>query len=800
MNLEEELEKLSTDLNRGLTSDEAARRLKIYGYNEIREKRKHPILKFLSYMWGPMPWMIEAAAILSAVLQHWVDFALIVTLLIVNAVIGFVEEYKAENVIELLKKRMALKARVLRDGKWRVIDARELVPGDVIRLRIGDIVPADAVIVRGKYLMVDESALTGESEPVEKTEGDKVYSGSVVKRGEVDAVVVATGESTYFGKTVEIVKGIKEKTQLQRLVIRIGDFLIVLAGFLILAIIVDAIFSHQPMVETIRFSLVLLISAIPVAMPAVLSVIMARGALDLAHKQALVTKLASIEELASVDVLCCDKTGTLTQNKLTVGDIYPAEGFKEEDVILYAALASREEDNDPIDLAVLAKAREMGLIDRLREFEVLSFTPFDPVIKRTEALVKVKGGEGGEFRVTKGAPQVIFDLCKLPEEKLRELRGKVDEFAERGYRSLGVAIEVEGGWKLVGLIAMYDPPREESFDLIRRIKSLGIRVKMITGDHTAIAKTIASMLGIGERILSMRELLKLKRKEDFTKLVEEADGFSEVFPEHKYKIVESLQRNGHLVAMTGDGVNDVPALKKANCGIAVSGATDAARAAADLVLLKAGLSVIYDAIEEARRIFQRMKGYVIYRIAETTRILFFMTLSILMFHFYPMTVLMLILLILLNDIPILSIAYDNAVEQRTPARFRLREVIILSTVLGVAGVISSFLLYYYAITYLKLSLLAVQTLVFLKLVTAGHSTLFIARNRDRFWRKPYPAKEVLAAVLTTDLVATLLAAYGILVAPLGWELVLLIWAYVIGWMLLNDAIKVYVVRRIGVYA
>ena len=740
-----------------------------------------------------MPWMIEAAAILSVVIRHWIDFALVIALLFVNAVIGFTEEHKAENVIELLKKKMALKARVLRNGKWQTIPVKELVPGDVIRVRIGDIVPADASIEEGEYLMVDESALTGESEPAEKTKGEKLYSGSVVKRGEVTAVVTSTGKSTYFGRTIEMVKTTKEKTGMQKIVVKIGDYLIALSLFLILLILLDSFFSHQAMLETIRFSLVLLISAIPVAMPAVLSVVMARGALLLSRKQALVTKLASIEELSAVDILCCDKTGTLTQNRLKTGDIYVSPKFKEKDVILYATLASRREDNDPIDLAILKKAESLKI--QTNKYKLVGFTPFDPVIKRTEAIVKNKQ----TFKVAKGAPQVIAQLCGLDKTKLEKIKKKIDEFASKGFRALGVAIQKNKNWIFVGLISMYDPPREDSLDLIQKIKSLGIKVKMVTGDHIAIAKTIASMLGIGSKIHSMKDLLKLKKKEDFSDLVEEVDGFSEVFPEHKYKIVESLQRKKHWVAMTGDGVNDVPALKKANCGVAVSGAIDAARAASDLVLLKAGLSVIYDAIKEARRIFQRMKGYIIYRMTETIRILFFMTLSILIFHFYPMTVLMLILLILFNDIPILSLAYDNVVEQKTPARFRLKEVLILSTVLGAVGVVSSFLLYYYAVVWLKLSIIMVQTLVFLKLVAAGHSTLFIARNRGRFWKKPYPSKHVLIAILTTDLIATVLAIYGILLAPLGWRLVGLIWGYVIVWMLINDVIKVYVIKKIGIY-
>ena len=783
----EVLELLRTSPEKGLSEEEARRRLKVFGPNVIPEKKVNPVLKFLSYFWGPIPWMIEAAAVLSLIIQHWVDFWIIFALLLVNAVVGFWEEHKAENVIEYLKQRMAVRARVLRDGVWKIIPASELVPGDIIRLRIGDIVPADVRLLGDGQLTLDESALTGESLPVDKSLGDLAYSGSIVRRGEMNAVVVATGLRTYFGKTVRLVEKAEVVSALQRMVVKIGDYLIILALILIGVVVALGILT------AVRFALVLAVASVPAALPAVLSITMAIGALHLARKQAIVTKLVSIEELAGIDVLCADKTGTLTKNKLTLADPVPFNGYSREEVVLYAALASREEDKDPIDMAILEALDRYGLRDRCERFRQVEFYPFDPVRKRTEALVEGDGGDA--FKVAKGAPQVILHLCRVDEQLWGKAMEVIDRLAEDGFRALGVARTRDGRWEFVGVIPLFDPPREDAKKAIQLIKSLGVKIKMITGDHTAIARHIAELLGLGTKIVPISELVK-ERQERMDELVEEADGFSEVFPEHKYSIVKALQRRGHMVAMTGDGVNDAPALKQANCGIAVAGATDAARAAADIVLLQPGLSVIADAILEARRIFQRMENYVIYRITETIRVLFFICLSILLLGFYPITAVMVVLLAILNDIPILTISYDNVLEQKRPTRWNVRAILILSTVLGLTGVVSSFLLLYIADKILGLSMAAIQTLVFLKLVVAGHSTLLVARTRGHLWEKPYPSLPLFAAVITTDLAATFIAAHGLIIAPIGWALTGFVWAYSLAWMFINDGAKLLALKAI----
>jgi len=769
----------------GLTQEEASQRLDRYGYNELAEEKVNPILQFLSYFWGPIPWMIEAAAVLSALVRHWEDFGIILALLIMNAGVGFWEEFQAGNAIAALKARLAPKARVKRDGEWKTIPARELVPGDVIRLRIGEIVPADARLLPGDPVQVDQSALTGESLPVERGEGEDVYSGSIVRRGEIEALVFATGPETYFGRTARMVQEAHVVSHFQRAVLKIGDFLIVIAIVLVILILGVALFRGDPMLTTLEFALVLTVAAVPVAMPAVLSVTMAVGARLLAKKEAIVSRLASIEELAGIDVLCSDKTGTLTQNRLTLGEPFCIDGSDAGDVITAGALASRKEDEDAIDLAVLSGVKR-GELDG---YEVIQFKPFDPVSKRTEATVK--GPDGRTFKVTKGAPQVILQLVGNAGAVKPRVDDAVDEFAGRGFRSLGVArADEDNRWRYLGVLPLLDPARDDSRGTIAMAEQMGVHVKMLTGDQVAIAKEIAHRLDMGTNILDAGLFSDSKHHEgtQLASAIERADGFAQVFPEHKFHIVDLLQKRGHIVGMTGDGVNDAPALKEADAGIAVSGATDAARAAADIVLLTPGLSVIIDAIKESRKIFQRMNSYAIYRIAETIRVLLFMTLSILAFNFYPVTAVMIVLLALLNDGAILSIAYDRVRYSEEPETWDMRTVLGVATVLGLVGVVASFGLFYIGERVLNLSREAIQPLMYLKLSVAGHLTIFLTRTRKAFWSHR-PAPILLAAVLTTQVIATLIAIYGLLMPALGWRLALFVWAYSAAWFVVADRIK-----------
>jgi len=786
-----DLEKKLQSSPGGLTDIEAKKRLAQYGPNEIAEKKTNLFLKILSYFWGPIPWMIEAAVILSGIVRHWPDFFIILVLLCCNAVVGFWEERQAGNAIAALKARLAIQAKVKRDGKWICPPARELVPGDVIRLRLGDIVPADARLLAGDEVEVDQSALTGESLPATRKPGDAVFSGSIMRRGEIGAIVYATGTQTYFGRTAQLVGEAKTVSHFQRAVMKIGDYLVVLAVGLVAVIIAVAIYRGDRVLTTLQFALVLTVAAIPVAMPTVLSVTMAVGARLLAKKEAIVSRLVAIEELAGVDVLCSDKTGTLTQNKLSLGDPFCIAGIPPEQIILAGALASRAEDKDTIDLAVLGGVKDDK---ELKSCQVLHFSPFDPVHKRTEATVK--GADGKQFDVAKGAPQVILQMSTNAAEVKAGVEQAVNEFAGRGFRSLGVArADEKGKWRFLGILPLFDPPREQAKATIASAKEMGVIVKMVTGDQIAIARETSRQLGLGTNILDATGLGDSKKIETTaeTALIEKADGFAQVFPEHKFHIVDILQKRGHIVGMTGDGVNDAPALKKADCGIAVSGATDAARAAASIVLLTDGLSVIIDAIKESRRIFQRMNSYAIYRIAETLRVLFFMTLAILVFNFYPLTAVMIVMLALLNDGAILSIAYDNVHYKNKPEAWNMKLVLGISTVLGVIGVVSAFGLFYLGERVFKLDRPHIQTLMYLKLSVAGHLTIFLTRTRGPFW-SIRPAKILWIAVLGTQIVATLIAVYGFFMTPLGWGWALFVWGYALAWFLLNDRIKLLAYR------
>jgi H+-transporting ATPase len=772
----------------GLSSAAAAARLERYGPNALQERRRSVALELLSQFWQPIPWMIEAALVLTAVTARWTDFGVILALLLLNGLVGFWEEHQAANAIEALRQRLAKQARVLRDGEWRTLAAERLVPGDLITVGRGDVIPADGLIVEGSA-EADESVLTGESLPVDKQAGDGLFSGTVLSRGAPRVRVLATGQGTEFGRTAALTGAEPPVSHFQQAIFAIGRYLIVIALVLVAVIVVVSLLRGTSVTSTLEFALVVTIASIPVALPAVLSVTMAVGARSLAKHEAVVSHLPAVEEMSGVDVLCSDKTGTITKNQLAIADVavIGADASREQ-VLHEAALTSERDGSDPIDAAIIA---ELG--QPVTNVEVLGFEPFDADRKRAEA--HVRDADGSEYRVAKGAVQAILDLADDSVDGVARVSQTTVEFARKGYRALAVARADDGVWRLTGVLAIQDPPRDDSHETLERAKQLGVEVKMVTGDRVEIARQIGAEVGIGSQMLDSTALAKLE-DEQLAAAVEGADGFAQVVPEDKYRIVKALQARGHIVAMTGDGVNDAPALKRADAGIAVSGATEAARAAADIVLLASGLSVIVEAIHRAREVFRRMANYAIYRITETIRVVLFVTLSIVAFNFFPVTPTQIVLLAILNDAAILTIAYDRVKPSPRPERWNLHEVLNIAAVLGLGGVIESFTLVAIAIGPLGISHAEVQTLMYLKLSVAGHLTLFVARTRGRLWSEPHPARILLIAVIGTQILATLIAASGLLMHPLRWDLIALAWGYALIWILLLDQLKLIAYRRL----
>ncbi len=852
------ISELGTSPDTGLTSDEAKKRLREYGPNEIKEKTEPLWHRIFRRFWGPIPWMIEVAAILSAVVHKWDDCIIITVMLLVNGILDFLQEHRALNALAALKQKLSLEVTVLRDGNFQTVPSRELVPGDIVKLRIGDVVPADVQLLDGDFLAVDQSALTGESLPVTRSREQVVYANTIVKQGEMRGVVVNTGTNTRFHSVVALVAkaSLEERSHFQQMVINIGNFLIIITVILVAIIVWVGIFRHENILELARFAMVLTVAAIPVALPAVLSVTMAVGALNLARRQAIVSRLTAIEELAGVDIFCSDKTGTLTKNEMQVAEPVTFGGHKEEELFLCAVLASRWENHDPIEMPIFHYMDTKYPHVDWKSYEQISFTPFDPVSKRTEAHVRK---DGKEFVVMKGAAQIILDMAELPDNESIAISRTIDLLASKGYRTLAVGrkgIE-DKQVDFIGLIPLMDPPREDSAQVIKNMRGYGVAVKMVTGDNMAIAREIGKMLGFAPRAMranqmsgkasseiislskalagaiyhrfkgdvTMKEAARfadgviedLKKIYDtsliereflhthesaLTEMIEEVDIFAEVVPEDKYSLVAMLQKSGHIVGMTGDGVNDAPALKKADCGFAVSNATDAARAAADIILTAPGLSVINAAMEQARITFERMKSYTVYRIAETIRVLLFMTLSILIFNFYPITAVMIVMLALLNDIPILSIAYDNTRIQQEPVRWNMKELIIVSSMLGIAGVMSSFLMFF-ILKEMQLSEPMIQSMMFVKLIVAGHTTIFVTRTEDWLWKRPFPSWILVQSSFWSAVAGTVIGVYGWWIAPIGWQYAGYMWAYALAWGLFNDMVKkgtFALLRRKGLYA
>ena len=775
----------------GLSQNEASARLTQYGFNELADETISPVRRFISHFWGPLPWMLEAAAILAILLRAWGTMWVILANLALNGVVAFWEEERARRAMAALKASLAPQARVRRDGAWAIIPAREVVPGDLIRVRLGDIVPADARLVEGSSLQVDRSTLTGESLPVECERGAELYAGTVVRRGEADALVFATGPRIHFAETVTLVQKAVPVSHLQRIILTVGRNLIIVAIGLSALVLLLAVVRHNDIPVALEYALLLTVTAVPVSMPTVLSVTMAVGAQRLARKGVLVARLAAVEELAAMDSLCADKTGTLTQNSLTTGEIFCADETATGDVLLDAAFASDQEGQDAIDRAVLSG---LGDDSALRTHTILAFQPFDFDTKRAEATVRDPAGH--VFQVAKGAPQVILALTRMSGSERDRIQRVVSDLAARGYRSLGVArADVPGQWRLRGIIPLFDPLRPDAKQAIADVHALGVNVKLLTGDQHAIGVEIARQVGLDGQLLEAEKLPELVNPDapPAMSVLDEAVGFTQVLPQHKYRIVAALQQEGQIVGMTGDGVNDAPALRKADVGIAVQGATEAARASSDLVLVARGLRPLVEAIRESRRIFQRMNTYVIYRVAETLRRLVSLTLAVAAFELYPVTPAMLVLLATFNAVVLIALAYDETRPSPIPEVWRMSHVLSIAGVLTVASLAEFFGLFFLGDRVFNLPHPQLQTVLYLALSAAGFFTLLITRTRGPFW-SIRPAPILLTAIIVSLALGTLVAILGWFVPPVGWQWALLVVAYSFVWFLVDDQLKLAAYR------
>ncbi|KAK3946185.1 putative plasma membrane atpase protein [Diplogelasinospora grovesii] len=766
---------LNTDPSMGLTSEEVIQRRKKYGLNQMKEEKENLILKFFGYFVGPIQFVMEAAAVLAAGLEDWVDFGVICALLLLNACVGFIQEFQAGSIVDELKKTLALKAVVLRDGRLVEVEAPEVVPGDILQVEEGTIIPADGrIITEDAYLQVDQSAITGESLAVDKHKGDQVYASSAVKRGEAFVVVTATGDNTFVGRAAALVNAASGGSgHFTEVLNGIGTILLILVIFTNLVVWVSSFYRSNPIVLILEFTLAITIIGVPVGLPAVVTTTMAVGAAYLARKKAIVQKLSAIESLAGVEILCSDKTGTLTKNKLSLSEPYTVAGVDPEDLMLTACLAAsrKKKGMDAIDKAFLKSLKYYPRAKSvLSKYRVLEFHPFDPVSKKVTAIVESPQGE--VITCVKGAPLFVLKTVEedhpIPEEVDQAYKNKVAEFATRGFRSLGVARKRgEGSWEILGIMPCSDPPRHDTARTINEAKSLGLSIKMLTGDAVGIARETSRQLGLGTNVYNAERLglggggdMPGSEVYDF---VEAADGFAEVFPQHKYNVVEILQQRGYLVAMTGDGVNDAPSLKKADTGIAVEGASDAARSAADIVFLAPGLGAIIDALKTSRQIFHRMYAYVVYRIALSIHLEIYLGLWIAILN-RSLNIELVVFIAIFADVATLAIAYDNAPFSRTPVKWNLPKLWGMSVLLGVVLAVGTWI----TVTTMYANgedggivqnFGQLDEVVFLEISLTENWLIFITRANGPFWSS-IPSWQLSGAILIVDLIATFFCIWG----------------------------------------
>lgn len=763
----------------GLSATEAAQRLERYGPNEVAEEKPHPLLTFLLKFWSPVPWMLEATIALQLVLGKRDEAAVIAVLLVVNAVLGFLQEGRASKALALLRKRLDTQARVLRDGRWQACAAKNLVPGDIVHVRMGDLVPADLLLSEGQ-VQLDQSSLTGESLPVEAGPDADAFSGSVVTRGEATGKVTATGSQTRFGKTAELVRGAKTVSHLEAVIFGIVKYLMILDIGLVALLLAYAVATGMPLTEVVPFALILLVASVPVALPATFTLATALGSLELAKHGVLVTRLSAIEEAAAMDVLASDKTGTITENHLTVAGLQPASGVSEGDLLRFAALACDDATQDPIDLAILAAAQERKVL--ATPTRRIRFTPFTPLTRRSESVFEESGAIR---RAVKGAALEVADLAGVSN-----ISSPIEKLAAEGYRVLGVAFGDETTLRFAGLVALQDPPRGDSAALVENLRQLGVRVVMVTGDGQATAQAVAKSVGIGERACHAEML-----GGNAVRAISECDVFAQVFPEDKFHLVKALQQSGHVAGMTGDGVNDAPALKQAEVGIAVANATDVAKAAASLVLTNPGLGDVVAAVETSRRIYQRMLTYTLNKIIKTLEIAVFMSVGVMLTGVFVITPLLIVLLLFTNDFVTMSIATDRVAFSRKPERWHVSTLMQTAVPLAALILVLSFSVFIAGRDLLHLPLEQLQTLIFVMLVFTGLGNVYLVRERRHFWQSA-PSRWLLISSMADIAVVSVLATRGIFMAPIPPFLIGGLALVVAAFMVVLDFVKVYVFRLI----
>lgn len=786
---------LGVNLETGLTHAEVETRRKAHGYNEVAEQKGHPVLIFLGKFWGVSAWMLELIMVFSAILGKYSDLAVVSALLVVNAVLSYIQERRAAGVVETLRRRLQVSARVLRGATWQAIPVRELVPGDIIRVRPGDIIPADVKLITGA-LSIDQSALTGESKDADKASSDVLSSGSVVRRGEGNGVVILTGAKTYFGRTTQLVQEARPKLHIEAVVAKVVRWLFVIVGALLGLVIVLSLLRHVPLLEMLPLVLVLLMSAVPVALPVMFTVSMAVGAKELAKRGVLVTRLSATEDAATMDVLCVDKTGTITLNQLAVTGVIPLEHATESDVLFAAALASQESNQDPIDMAFLAAARERRVFDNSPAVTPVSFAPFDAKNRRTEAVVEQNGQR---LRVMKGAVRTVAQACGLQAPAIEALEARVSESALKGYRILAVARGSEVDTPvLLGLVTLFDPPRPDARQLIAALHGLGVSVKMLTGDALAVAREIAQGVGLSniQRVSDLKAV-SAQTGNEAVDLLAGADGFAEVYPEDKYIVVQHLQGAGHVTGMTGDGVNDAPALRQAEVGIAVSSATDVAKGAASVVLTEPGLTNIVALVEQGRTIYQRILTWIINKISRTILKAAFVSIAFVVTGKFVVSAFAMLLLVFMTDFAKIALATDHVRPSNKPETWNIGGFIMVSVVLGFAMVAEALLLLWLGWSYFGLAGNdeALHTFSFSTLLYMAVFSIVSARERRRFWAT-MPSKTLMVALGVDVLAGTVLTSVGLPgLMPLPWWQTLAIFAYAMGsCLVVNDAVKVAMIK------